>query len=387
MYKGRLVFWAACTGMLLFGISLITLGSVASEMRVKLQMDEITAGALFSILPLGILSGSLLFGPIVDKYGYKLLLAIAALFMFVGFEGIAFTYSSGFLKLYIFIFGFGGGAINGATNALVSDISERGRGANLSLLGVFYGLGALGMPLVTGILEKNFGYEVILAAIGSLALVAGVFFMIIKFPPPKQIQGIPLAKSFLLLKDSVLILIGFFLFLQSGFEGIMNNWITTYLIDEQSVAPQKALFALTAMVAGLTGMRLLIGSVFRGVPENKLLFSSFGLIIVGLIILKIGFSYNADVAGLVILGAGLAAGFPIMLGIVGSRYAELSGTAFSIVFFIAMIGNMLINYGTGIIAQNFGIDHLFTVALGITIIMIVLFLIILQKNRNSILTL
>jgi MFS family permease len=384
MYKNRVVFWAACAGMLLFGISIITLGSVASEMRDKLQLDEITAGTLFSILPLGVLTGSLLFGPIVDKYGYKLLLAIAALLMFVGFEGIAFTSSSGFLKLFIYIFGFGGGAINGATNALVSDISESGKGANLSLLGVFYGVGALGMPLVSGILEKYFGYEVILAAIGSLALFAGLFFMIIKFPLPKQAKGFPLAQSLTLLKDSVLILIGFFLFLQSGFEGIMNNWTTTYLIDEQSVAPGKALFALTALVAGLTGMRLLIGSVFRGVTEKKLLFSSFGLIIIGLIILKTGFSYNADVAGLVILGAGLAAGFPIMLGLAGSRYAELSGTAFSFVFFIAMIGNMLINYGMGIIAQNFGIDHLFTVALGITILMIVLFLIILQKNKNKI---
>lgn len=384
MYKNRVVFWAACAGMLLFGISIITLGSVASEMRDKLNLDEITAGTLFSILPLGVLTGSLLFGPIVDKYGYKLLLAIAAILMFVGFEGIAFTASSGFLKLFIYIFGFGGGAINGATNALVSDISESGKGANLSLLGVFYGVGALGMPLVSGILEKYFGYEVILAAIGSLALFAGIFFLIIKFPLPKQAKGFPLAQSLTLLKDSVLILIGFFLFLQSGFEGIMNNWTTTYLIDEQAVAPGKALFALTALVAGLTGMRLLIGSVFRGLTEKKLLFSSFGLIIIGLIILKTGFSYNADVAGLVILGAGLAAGFPIMLGLAGSRYAELSGTAFSFVFFIAMIGNMLINYGMGIIAQNFGIDHLFTVALGITILMIVLFLIILQKNKNKI---
>jgi MFS family permease len=371
-------------GMLLFGISLITLGSVASEMRDKLQLDEITAGTLFSILPLGILTGSLLFGPIVDKFGYKLLLAIAALFMFFGFEGIAFAGSSGFLKLFIYIFGFGGGAINGATNALVSDISESGKGANLSLLGVFYGLGALGMPLVSGILEKSFGYEVILAAIGSLALFASVLFMIIKFPPPKQLKGFPLAQSFVLLKDSLLIFIGIFLFLQSGLEGILNNWITTYLIDEQSIAPGKSLFALTALVAGLTGMRLLIGSIFRGVTENRMLFSSFGLIIIGLIILKTGFSYNADVAGLVILGAGLAAGFPIMLGIVGSRYTDLSGTAFSIVFCIALIGNMLINYGMGIIAQNFGIDHLFTVALGITILMTVLLLLILKRNVNKI---
>ena len=37
MYKKRVVFWAACAGMLLFGISIITLGSVATELRDKLK--------------------------------------------------------------------------------------------------------------------------------------------------------------------------------------------------------------------------------------------------------------------------------------------------------------------------------------------------------------
>ena len=50
----------------------------------------------------------------------------------------------------MFLFGLGGGAVNGATNALVSDISEKDKGANLSLLGVFFGLGALGMPFILG---------------------------------------------------------------------------------------------------------------------------------------------------------------------------------------------------------------------------------------------
>lgn len=111
------------------------------------------------------------------------------------------------------------------------------------------------------------------------------------------------------------------------------------------------------------------------------MFVSFGLILLGLILLKTGISYSLDIAGYVLLGAGLAAGFPAMLGITGSRYAGLSGTAFSIVFFIAMIGNMLMNYGTGLIAQNFGIRHLLTVAFFACLLMIILFIIIMKKNK------
>jgi MFS family permease len=382
MYKKKVVFWAACTGMLLFGICLITLGSVAADLREKLQLDELSSGTLFSILPLGIIAGSILFGPVVDKYGYKILLVISSVFMFAGFEGIAYTASADLLKIFILLIGIGGGAVNGATNALVSDISEKEKGANISLLGVFYGIGALGMPLILGLLKNRISFEVIVASVGILTWLAGIFFILVKFPPPKQTRGVPFTQSIKLVKDKVLILIAFFLFFQSGFEGIINNWTTTYLITRLSIEQSSALYALSSFVAGMAIMRLLIGSIFRPFSSKKLLIISFGLILLGLILLKISLSFNISVVGLVILGAGLSGGFPIMLGFVGNLYSELSGTAFSLVFFIALIGNTLINFLMGLVAQNFGVDHLITFALAEAVIMILLSVMIVNKTKN-----
>ena len=382
MYKKKVVFWAACTGMLLFGICLITLGSVAADLREKLQLDELSSGTLFSILPLGIIAGSILFGPVVDKYGYKILLVISSVFMFAGFEGIAYTASADLLKIFILLIGIGGGAVNGATNALVSDISEKEKGANISLLGVFYGIGALGMPLILGLLKNRISFEVIVASVGILTWLAGIFFILVKFPPPKQTRGVPFTQSIKLVKDKVLILIAFFLFFQSGFEGIINNWTTTYLITRLSIEQSSALYALSSFVTGMAIMRLLIGSIFRPFSSKKLLIISFGLILLGLILLKISLSFNISVVGLVILGAGLSGGFPIMLGFVGNLYSELSGTAFSLVFFIALIGNTLINFLMGLVAQNFGVDHLITFALAEAVIMILLSVMIVNKTKN-----
>ena len=384
MYKKRVIYWAACTGMLLFGICLITLGSVAADLREKLGLDEISAGALFSILPLGILTGSLLFGPIADKYGYKILLAVCCIFMFVGFEGIAYAPSISLLKLCIFLFGIGGGAINGSTNAMIADISEKDKGANLSLLGVFFGIGALGMPLVSGILDNQYGFEIILSSLGILTLAAGIIFLIIRFPPPKQKHGFPLKLAVKLIRDNVLLVIAFFLFCQSGFEAIINNWTTTYLIDQQSIQPNKALFGLSAFVAGMTIMRLLNGSLLRTVSLKKILGASFIMIFSGLILLKAGNSFSVSLSGLVLLGAGLGSGFPVMLGIVGERFAEISGTAFSLVLTIALIGNTIVNYGMGIVAQNFGIKYLIIFAFAETLIMTLLCLIILNRIKGRV---
>ena len=72
-----------------------------------------------------------------------------------------------------------------------------------------------------------------------------------------------------------------------------------------------------------------------------------------------------------------------MLGFVGNRYKELSGTAFSLVLVIALLGNMIINYCMGIIAQTYGIRHLITVAFVELAVMIVLCTVILKKLKNN----
>jgi FHS family glucose/mannose:H+ symporter-like MFS transporter len=359
-YNSRLVFWSACLGMLIFGIGLITLGAVLPDLKLKHSLDAVEAGTLFSILPIGTLAGSLLFGPVCDRYGYRALLATSTFLMFAGFEGVAYTDTMGLLSLSVFLIGLGGGAVNGATNAVVADISTTGKGANLSLLGVFFGIGALGMPLLLSILEKTFAFETIIAATGLLALATSILFIVVSFPPAKQSGGISMKQIGTLLKDSTLLLIAFFLFFQSSFEGLVNNWTTTYLIDRLAVAQSKALIGLSSYVAGMTIMRLLIGSVLRKIREKKLLFVSFAIIFAALMLVRLSESVIPAYAGLLLLGAGLAAGFPTMLGLVGNRYPELSGTAFSFVLVIALLGNMLINYSMGQVAENYGIKHLTT---------------------------
>lgn len=55
--------------------------------------------------------------------------------------------------------------------------------------------------------------------------------------------------------------------------------------------------------------------------------------------------------GLIFIGFGLSAGFPIVLGMVGDRFPSWTGTAFGVVFSIALTGNMVINYLMGVVAE------------------------------------
>lgn len=381
MRSGRMIFFCACLGMLLFGASLITLGSVATPLREKFQLDAISSGTLFSILPIGILAGSLLFGPFSDRYGYKIILVLSCLFIAGGFQGIAYSPTLALLKLCIFLFGFGGGAINGATNAVVADISAKHKGANLSLLGVFFAIGALGMPFVLGALDEAFSFRRIVSFIGYIPLFVAILCIFTRFPSAKQVHGIPLSKGLALLKENALILIGFFLFCISSFEAIINNWTTTYLIQKLAVAGTQALYALSLYVAGMAVMRVLLGSVFRQVSAGKILAFSALFLLTGCLLLHLADNYPVAIAGLVFIGIGLAAGFPVMLGLVGNLYADVSGTAFSIVLTIALIGNMLINFTMGIVADEYGVQQLTTVAFILFSAMVVLAIFILRETK------
>jgi MFS family permease len=384
MHKFHSVFIAACIGQLLFGIVMISLGTINTFLTDKLALTELTIASLAALLPFGILIGSLVFGPVVDRFGYKIVLILCTLLIAAAIEGIAFAPALGVIQIAFFIIGFSGGAINGSTNALVADISITNKGAQLSLLGVFYGIGALGMPAVLGIMSKFFDYTNVIKVAGIVVLLPLIYFCLVSFPEPKHKQGFPIKKSLLLLKDTTLILIGCILFFESGMEGIINNWTTTYLQDVVGVDSSRALFALSYLIIALTLTRLILGGLLRHIPAYIVLIISFIGIFVGAGVMRLSAGYTGNVLGLIILGIGFAAGFPVLLGYVGEIYADLSGTAFSIVFVIALMGNTLINYFVGIIAHNFGIQHYLSILLIAVVLMLILLSIVLKKISSKI---
>lgn len=354
-YRHRLVFAAACMGMLIFGIVLTALGSVLPSIIERFGMGRANAGSLFALMSGGILVGSLLFGPVVDRHGYKALLMAGIALVLAGLQGIAFAPSVALLAAAVLVIGLGGGVINGATNALVADISAGGRSAGLSLLGVFFGLGAFGVPFVLGLMLERFGYTAVVAGIGAVVAIPLLFHAAIAFPAPKQPQGVPLGRLARMATDPVLVMLGLILFFQSGMEITVGGWTTTYFHDELAVAPDRALYFLSLYWLGMTGARLVLGWLLRRVSPVIVLLTSMGLALVGALTLIGSTTPALAAAGVFLTGAGFAAVFPVVLGYVGDRYAEMSGSAFSFVLVMALVGGSTLPYATGVLGQAFGL--------------------------------
>ncbi len=388
MYRRNLVFGAACLGMLLFGIVFLSLGSANNMLAERFHLDDNGIGTLTALLPFGILAGSLVFGPIVDQFGYKWMLISCTLLVAAGLEGIAFADGRGFVQLFVFLIGFGGGVLNGATNALAADVSEGERGARLSLLGVFFGIGALGMPGTLAALSQRFSLSAVIAGVGVFVVIPVLYFLLIAFPPPKQrAAGGSFFGGLSLLKHPIFLFAGLALAIQSGMEGMSNDWITRYFkkvtLADEKAEEWKTLLGLMAITGAMVATRLVLSGLLRVVKSYHVLFAGIVIAAAGALLLMAANGYSVALCAALLIGAGLAAGFPVVLSYIGDLYPGQSGTAFSTIFVIALIGNMTINKSFGVLAHVHGIQQYTRVMLGCLVCSAILLSLVLQQMRKN----
>ena len=72
-----------------------------------------------------------------------------------------------------------------------------------------------------------------------------------------------------------------------------------------------------------------------------------------------------------------------MLGLAGERFAAQSATAFSFIFTVALLGNMVINYLMGWVTKNHGIHHYTSLAFVELGGMLILSMLIFQKQNKK----
>ncbi len=346
------VFTAACAGMSFFGVTMLSLGPILGPLNAMVE----GANALPSTMSVGIIIGTILFGPIVDKFGYKWLLILASLFALAGVQGLATFSDLPLLHTSIFLLGIGGGILNGETNALVSDIyDDNKRGGRLGLLGAFYCIGALGWTLLNYFIPD---YRIPLNAVSLVMALFIVSFFFITFPKAKPQENVSVSKSLGLLKYPALILFAVVLFFQCAFEGTSGNFTVQYLTNTGGMDNATATLAMTWFTVGMLAGRLPLGNIMQKLKELKTLYLYLTIAFAGVVLfLADSSSAIAAYAAMVLIGFGAGATFPVVLNYIGGAFKDLSGTAFSIAMFIGLCGQSLGNKFIGVQydTANYGI--------------------------------
>lgn len=341
-YSKTSVFVSACAGMAFFGIAMLSLAPILGRLNSLVE----GANSLPSTMSLGILLGTIVFGPVVDRFGYKGLLVASSVLALAGLQGLANFREIGMLHISIFCLGLGGGILNGETNALVSDIyDDDKRGGRLGLLGAFYCVGALLWTLLNYFIAD---FTIPLNAVSVVMTAFILFFLIIRFPAAKPSENISFRKSAGLLRYPALLLFAIVLFFESGFEGSQGNFTVSYLCDRGGMSMASATLAMTWFTVGMLAGRLPLGAILGKLGALATLYSYLAAALAGVLLLLLGTGSTAFAyISMILIGFGVGATYPVVLNHIGGAFRELSGTAISIALFIGLLGQYTFNKVTG----------------------------------------
>jgi FHS family glucose/mannose:H+ symporter-like MFS transporter len=355
MNRSRL-FGAACSAMFLFGIVLAMLGTVfgLEETRDRLHVDLAQQGDIFLALFLGVFLSTVLVGPVIDRYGNKIVLATSALLVAAALVLFSMAVSFAAALIAAFPIGFGGGGLNTAANALVADLYRDDRGAMLNAVGIFFGFGALVLPLFAATLIGVFTIPQLLLGTSALAAACAAAYLLLRFPPPSEPVGFSLLASVGTARNPGVLLLAALLFFQSGGESSIGGWTSTY-IGSMGAPARTATMILAGYWASMMIGRLAAAALLRRASKARLLLASGIGSIAGCAVLLASTSIPLLLGGAIITGFSHAAIYPTTLAIAADRYQRQAGTIFGFLFAVGLIGGMLFPFGIGHISQSFGV--------------------------------
>ncbi len=337
--------------LLSFGAIVVIIGTILPLFITRFDVTKTQAGSLLLLLSLGMLLTAAIFGPAVDRFGYKRPMLLSLFGMMLSVVGLGLAPSFRLLQVSAFLIGATGGIVNGASNSLVSEVSGNARGSALNTLGVFFGIGAVSTPVLLGWLLQFATYGRLLPFMALLLMIPVGAMLRTEFPPSRHAHGLSLNEVLALVRNPELLLLGLLLALQTGMEMTAGGWSTTLLVDHLGMADDRAVGLFWIFWTGLIAARYLLSKTLRHTSERTMMQLSIGVVILGALLMVLSRNEWMALPGLFLLGFGLGGGYPIILAFTGARFTRLSGTAFSIVFLMGLIGGSLAPYLLGIAAD------------------------------------
>src|SRR5438067_763379 len=258
--------------MFCYGIVLALLGALfgLSAFRERVGMSFQQQGVILGIVYLGVWLTTPMVGPVIDRFGNKLVLLSATLLVTVSLFGFVLVQSFVQAVAAALILGFGGGGLNTSTNALVSDVFGAERGPYLNYLGIFYGLGALFTPLLASTISQRLTELILFVAYFCAA--CALAFALLRFPPAREAHSFALKDAMRVAVYPGVVLFALLLFFESGNEAVITGFASRYA-ESLGASTRVAAWALTAYLGALIFGRVLAGQVLRRISKAQLVLS------------------------------------------------------------------------------------------------------------------
>jgi fucose permease len=354
----------------------ILVGLVAGVGGVLLvaQIDDYgvsraTIGITFLTGSAGFLMASLTAGPIVQRVGIRLALSLSGgLFVLAALYLGTRPPFAVFLVVQLVI-GYATGMLESVLNAYLALLPKAT--TRLNRLHAFFGVGAFLGPLMAAWIVGRTSWTVVWLALALICAPLVVGFLA-AYPRQSRAESAPVASGLMrpVLRQRTIVLAAVLLAVYVGLEIGMGSWGFSYLVQDRGRPELLAGYAVSGYWLGLTLGRFLISPVATriGASAVAMMYACLAGVVAATAFIWWMPSAAAASAGLVVLGFFLGPIFPTTMAVVPQLTEDrLVPTAIGVLNGGSIVGDSLLPWLAGVLAQGLGIWTLlpFTMALGL----------------------
>jgi fucose permease len=378
MNAGLIALLVSYGGFILLGMPDAMLGVAWPSMQAQFGVPLEAMGILLLPGTIAYMLTSAASGRMITGLGLGGMLLAGAVIRGVGLLGYATVGTWELLLVTSFVSGIGSGAIDTGFNTYVATNHSAGR---LGWLHAFFGVGATFGPwimtrLLVGGQSWQTGY--LLAAVGHVALIAALLPVMKEWrlPTATDENAVPVvnATPWQTLRRPVVWLAIFTFFIYTGIEVTGGNWAFTLFTEGRQIDEVTAGNWISIYWASLTAGRILTGMIADRVGPTRIVrWSMFGTV-VGAVLVSVQNAPLISFLGLALVGFGLAAIFPTLIGITPGRFGQAhAANAIGFQIGAAGLGFAALPGLAGVLASSIGLEVIGPVMLGAAVLQWVLY--------------
>jgi MFS transporter, FHS family, glucose/mannose:H+ symporter len=348
----------AFSGCLLSGLLTSFLGAILPAWGYHLGAEYLTVGSYFLSMHAGILVSMMLANWLLPNKGIRAGLASASALACVAFLYLALVPAAApalWRTLGIFLLGISAGVLNTAVFQALTVVYRHNPASTVNLTGTFFGLGCLATALLVG---GTFYVYTLPSILIFLALIPGFFAGIYarsRFESGAVPQQPSLRQALKDFKSPGAVLFSVLLFFQFGNEWAIAGWLTLFLTQRLGVSPESSLGLLALYWFALLVGRVSAQGLLPRVRHGRLLLTSGLLALLGCSILLFTNNLFGATVGILMIGGGFAAIYPLVVEKIGDRFPYYHPGFFNGIFSFAVTGGLLAPWTLGIFAHLWGI--------------------------------
>jgi FHS family glucose/mannose:H+ symporter-like MFS transporter len=350
--SNRLLILAAQIAFLPTGILTTLLSPMLSILIARWVLNDTQAGSLFLVQFLASLTGVQISGILLARRGFRPAF-LSGLLLMAGGAATLYLGSAGLGMISVAVYGLGLGFIIPTCNLMIAEIAPGSRATAVSLLNLYWGVGAVLCSLLVAWADRRHWIPVFLAAVSAFLVLLAASVRNLPFPQAVKSTGSPLAWR-KISSDPTLWLFAAVFFLYPGAETAVGGWIGSYVARMGSrgaaLGPMMPAFFWSALMLG----RASAGLILKHLPERRVLQLGFAAATAGIGLMQWSSTLAGAAAGTLVTGLSFATLYPITVARFSHRFGVAARSIGSLMFSLASVGPALLPWMVGVISKATG---------------------------------